>query len=182
MDKKKKVEIIYFYSSLYESKRSLLPIVKRLRRERKDLNIRLINIDEPENVELMELYNVNSVPLVIFLTPKGDVASRKSVSLSDEVVINSIADQVIKGNLPKPRVGEMRKRILGSLKSVPRRNELTQLMIEQIESDLLEVDSEDELYESVNLHISMINHTIRDLEEFKKALQAHLRGNQSFIV
>lgn len=182
MGEKKKIEIIYFYSSIYENKRNLLPIVKKLRRARKDLNVRLINVDEPENVDLVELYNVNSVPLMIFLTPKGEVASRKSISLSEEGVINDIVDRVIRGDLPKPHVDGLRRRILESLKSVSRRNELTQLMVEQIESDLLEADSEDEICELINLHISMINHTIRDLEEFKKALQAHLRGNQSFIV
>lgn len=182
MGEKKKIEIIYFYSSIYENKRNLLPIVKKLRRTRKDLNVRLINVDEPENVDLVELYNVNSVPLMIFLTPKGEVASRKSISLSEEGVINDIVDRVIRGDLPKPHVDGLRRRILESLKSVSRRNELTQLMVEQIESDLLEADSEDEICELINLHISMINHTIRDLEEFKKALQAHLRGNQSFIV
>lgn len=182
MDKKRKVEIIYFYSSLYESKKNLLPIVKRLRKERRDIDVRLIDIDEPGNVELAELYNVNSVPLVIFLTPKGDIASRKSVSLSEEGVINSIVDRVIRGDLPRPRVDEIRRKILNLLKSVPRRNELTQLMVEQIESDLLEADSEDEICESINLHLSMINHTIRDLEEFKRALQAHIGGSQSFIV
>ncbi|MBS7605728.1 MAG: thioredoxin domain-containing protein [Candidatus Bathyarchaeia archaeon] len=178
----KKIEIIYFYSSLYESKRSLLPIVKKLRRARKNLNVRLINVDEPENVDLVELYNVNSVPLMIFLTPKGEVASRKSISLSEEGMINDIVDRVIKGDLPKPHVDGLRRRILESLKSVSRRNELTQLMIEQIEGDLLEADSEDDIHEIINLHISMINHTIRDLEEVKKALRAHLKGSQSFIV
>lgn len=182
MGEKKKIEIIYFYSSIYENKRNLLPIVKKLRRARKDLNVRLVNVDEPENVDLVELYNVNSVPLMIFLTPKGEVASRKSISLSEEGVINDIVDRVIRGDLPKPHVDGLRRRILESLKSVSRRNELTQLMVEQIESDLLEADSEDEICELINLHMSMINHTIRDLEEFKKALQAHLRGNQSFIV
>ncbi|MBS7641071.1 MAG: thioredoxin domain-containing protein [Candidatus Bathyarchaeia archaeon] len=181
-ERKKKVEIIYFYSGLYESKKSLLPVVKKLRRERKDINVRLVDIDDPENTELTELYNVNSVPLVIFLTPKGTIASRKSISLSDEDIINSIVDQVIKGDLPKPCVNELKEMILNSLKSIPKRNELTELIIDQIESDVLEADSENEVYEVINFHISIINHTIRDLEEFKKVLQAHVKRDQVFII
>lgn len=177
-----RIEVIYFYSSLYESKKSLLPIVRKLRGERKNINVRLVDVDEPRNVELTELYNVNRVPLIIFLTPEGDVASRKSTSLSDEITINSVIEQVISGDLPKPQVNEMRRRILDLLKSLPRRNELTQLMVEQMESDILEADSEDDIYETISSHISMINHTIRDLEELKRILQAHIKGRQSFIV
>ncbi|MEM1515256.1 MAG: hypothetical protein QXH24_04310 [Candidatus Bathyarchaeia archaeon] len=179
---RRKIEVIYFYSSLHESKQSLLPIVRKLRGEKKNINVRLVDIDEPRNVELTELYNVNRVPLVIFLTPEGAVASRKSTSLSDEVTINSVIEQVISGDLPKPHVDEMRRKILDLLKSVPRRNELTQLMVEQMESDFLEADSEDDVYETMSSHVSMINHTIRDLEELKRILQAHIKGGQSFIV
>jgi thioredoxin-like negative regulator of GroEL len=178
----KKVEIMYFYSDLYESKRRLLPIIRRLQRKRKDIQIRLVNIEEPENSELAELYGVNSVPLVIFLTPKGEVASRKSIPLSDENTINDIANQIIKGDLPKPNVNELKRKILDSFKSVSRRNDLTQLIVEQIESDILEADSETEIYDAINLHISTINHTISDLEEYKIILQKYLRKKQDFII
>jgi hypothetical protein len=179
---KKKVEIIYFYSDLYESKRSLLPIARRLQKMRKDINVRLVNVEDPENVELAELYNVNSVPLVVFLTPQGDVASRKSISLADENIINDIANKIVKGDLPKPNVNDLRKKILDSLKAVSRRNDLTQLIIEQVESDILEADSEEDICNAVNLHLSVINHTIRDLEEYKRTLQAYIKRNQGFII
>lgn len=177
-----KVEIMYFYSDLYESKRSLLPIVRRLRRKRKDIQIRLINVEDPENSELTEFYGVNSVPLVIFLTPRGEVAARKSIPLSDENAINDIANRIVKGDLPKPQVNELKRKIIGSFKSVSRRNELTQLLIEQIESDILEADSEAEIYDAVNFHISTINHTISDLEEYKRILQKYMKKQQNFIV
>ena len=112
-----KVEIMYFYSDLYESKRSLLPIVRRLRRKRKDIQIRLINVEDPENSELTEFYGVNSVPLVIFLTPKGEVAARKSISLSDENIINDIANRIVKGDLPKPQVNELKRKIVQEYQS-----------------------------------------------------------------
>ncbi|MEM2341503.1 MAG: thioredoxin family protein [Candidatus Bathyarchaeia archaeon] len=179
---KVKVEIIYFYSDLYESRRSLLPIIRRLQKKRKDIHIHLINIEEPENSELAELYNVNSVPLIIFLTPKGEVATRKSMPLSDESIINEIANQIIRGDLPKPHVNELKRKILDSFKSVSRRNELTQLIVEQIESDILEADSEAEIYDTINLHISAINHTISDLEEYKTILQKYMRKKQDFII
>ncbi|MCD6470366.1 hypothetical protein J7L29_06160 [Candidatus Bathyarchaeota archaeon] len=177
-----KVEIMYFYSDLYESKRSLLPIVRRLRRKRRDIQIRLINVEDPENSELTEFYGVNSVPLVIFLTPKGEVAARKSISLSDENIINDIANRIVRGDLPKPQVNELKKKIIKSFRSVSRRNELTQLLIEQIESDILEADSEAEIYDAVNFHISTINHTINDLEEYKRVLQKYMKKQQSFII
>lgn len=177
-----KVEIIYFYSDFYESKRSLIPVIKRLQRKRRNIRVRLINVEDPENIELTEFYNVNSVPLVVFLTPKGEVASRKSIPLSDENTINEIANQIIRGDLPKPQINEVRRRILDSLKSVSRRNELTQLIVEQIESDILEADFEEEIYDAVNFHISVINHTINDLEEYKRILQKYMKFKQEFIV
>lgn len=177
-----KVEIMYFYSDLYESRRSLLPIVRRLRKKRKYIQIRLINVEDPENSELTELYDVNSVPLIIFLTPKGEVAARKSLPLSDENVIDDIANRIVKGDLPKPQVNELKRKIVKSFKSVSRRNELTQLLIEQIESDILEADSEAEIYNIVNFHISTINHTISDLEEYKRVLQKYMKKQQNFII
>lgn len=176
-----KVEIIYFYSDLYESKRSLIPLMRRLQR-RKNIRVRLINVEDPENTELTELYDVNNVPLLIFLTPNGEVAARKSIPLSDEGTIDRITNQIIRGELPKPQVNDLRRRIMESFKSVSVRNELTQLMIEQIKSDILEADSEEEIYEIVNFHISTINHTISDLEEYKKILQKYMGRQQNFIV
>ncbi|MEM2526954.1 MAG: hypothetical protein QW825_01635 [Candidatus Bathyarchaeia archaeon] len=176
-----KVEIIYFYSDFYESKRSLIPLMRRLQR-RKNIRVRLINVEDPENTELTELYDVNNVPLLIFLTPNGEVAARKSIPLSDESTIDRIANQIIRGELPKPQVNELRRRIIESFKSVSVRNELTQLIIEQIKSDILEADSEEEIYEIVSFHISTINHTISDLEEYKKILQKYMGRQQNFIV
>ncbi|MEM3715616.1 MAG: thioredoxin family protein [Candidatus Bathyarchaeia archaeon] len=180
--KKEKIEIMYFYSDLYESRRSLLPIVKKLKRKRPDIRVHLINVEDPENEDLTENYGVKSVPLVIFLTPKGEVASRKSVPLSDEDTIDEIAERVIKGDLPKPEVNELKRKILESFKSVSRRNELTQLISEQIESDILEADSEKEIYDAINLYISVINHTINDLEDYRRVLQKYMVRQKNFIV
>ncbi|MEM1606733.1 MAG: thioredoxin family protein [Candidatus Bathyarchaeia archaeon] len=180
--KKEKIEIMYFYSDLYESRRSLLPIVKKLKRKRPDIRVHLIDVEDPENEDLTENYGVKSVPLVIFLTPKGEVASRKSVPLSDEDTIDEIAERVIKGDLPKPEVNELKRKILESFKSVSRRNELTQLISEQIESDILEADSEKEIYDAINLYISVINHTINDLEDYRRVLQKYMVRQKNFIV
>ena len=185
MNKGKKVEIMYFYSDLYESKRRLLPIIKKLRRKRKDVRVRLINVEDPENDELTEFYGVNIVPLIIFLTPEGEVATRKSIPLSDKnaiIELNELANQVARGDLPKPQVNRLRRKILESFKSVSRRNELTQLMVEQIKSDILEADSEEEICEAINVHISAINHTISDLKEYRKILQKYMKRQQNFIV
>ena len=76
----RKVEIMYFYSDLYENERSLSKLSKKLSQARKDIQIRLVNIDNPENDELTEMYGVNMVPLIIFLTPKGEVAARRFLS------------------------------------------------------------------------------------------------------
>lgn len=177
-----KVEIIYFYSDFYESKRSLIPLTRRLQKKRKDIRVRLINVEDPENIDLTEFYNVNNVPLLIFLTPNGEVAARKSIPLSDESTINEIANQIIKGELPKPQVNELRRKIMESFNSVSMRNELTQIMIEQIKSDILEADSEKEIYDIINFHISAINHTISDLEEYRKILQKYMGKRQNFII
>lgn len=179
--KRGKVEIIYFYSDLYESRKSLLPIVRKLQRKRRDIRVHLINIEDPENENLTESYYVKSVPLVVFLTPSGEVASRKSIPLSDESTIERIADQVIRGDLPKPNVNDLKKKILESFKSVSRRNDLTQLIADQIENDILEADSEKEIFDAINFYISIINHTINDLEDYKRVLQKYM-GVQNFII
>lgn len=182
MGEKKRVEIIYFYSDLYENKKSLMSLVRKLKERRKDISIRLVNIEDPGNTQLTELYDVNSVPLMIFLTHEGEVASRKSIPLSDENTINDIADRIVRGDLPKPCVDNLRRKVLDSLKSVSQRNELTQLIVEQIKNDILEADSEAEIHTIINLHISIINHLVRDLEDYKKVLQTYIKRDQTFIV
>ncbi|MEM1506979.1 MAG: thioredoxin family protein [Candidatus Bathyarchaeia archaeon] len=180
--KKEKIEIMYFYSDLYESRRKLIPIVKKLQRKRPNIRIRLINVEDPENEDIAEIYSVKSIPLVIFLTPKGDVASRKSVPLSDEDTIEDIVERVVRGDLPKPEVNELKRRILEPFKLVSRRNELTQLIAEQIEGDILEADSEKEIYDAINLYVSVINHTISDLEDYRRILQKYMVRQKDFII
>lgn len=176
-----KIEIIYFYSDLYESKRNLLPIVRKLQK-RKNIRIRLVNIEDPENEELAEVYGVNSIPLIVFLTPKGEIAARRSMSLSEISAINEIANRIVNGDLPKPHINDLRRKILESLKSVSIRNNLTLIMVDQVENDILEADSESEIYDALNFHISTINHTINDLEEFKRILQKYMKKQQNFII
>ncbi len=176
-----KIEIIYFYSDLYESKRNLLPIVRKLRK-RKNLQIRLVNVEDPENEELAEVYGVNSVPLVVFLTPKGEIAARRSMPLSEITIINEITNQIVKGDLPKPHINDLRRKILESFKSIPMRNDLTLIMVDQVKNDILEADSESEIYDALSFHVSTINHTINDLEEFKRILQKYMRKQQDFII
>jgi len=177
-----KVEIMYFYSDLYENEQNLSELSKKLSRKRRDIEIRLVNIDEPENEELTELYEVNMVPLIIFLTPNGDIAARRFLPLSAEDVVHEIVDQIGKGELPNPVVEKIRTRISESLKNITKRNDLTELIVEQIENDLLEVNVESEIYEMVNSHISAINHAISDLQELRRNLQRFSKKQSAFIV
>lgn len=181
MSGEKTVEILYFYSDLYENKRVLLSIVKKLQR-RKSIRVRLINVEDPKNEELTEAYDVNSVPLIVFLTSGGEVASRKSMHLSETSIIDEIANQIVNGNLPNPHVNDIKRKILEAFKSISARNELMQIMIEQVRSDILEADSEAEIYDALSFHISTINHTIKDLEEFKRKLQGYMQKQHAFIV
>ncbi|MBS7634673.1 hypothetical protein KEJ34_04155 [Candidatus Bathyarchaeota archaeon] len=176
-----KIEIIYFYSDLYESRRNLLPIVRKLQK-RKNVQIRLVNVEDPENEELTEVYGVNSIPLVVFLTPKGEIAARRSMPLSEITVINDIANQIVKGDLPKPHINDLRRKILESFKSISIRNDLTLIIVDQVENDILEADSESEIYDALSFHVSTINHTINDLEEFKRILQKYMKKQQDFII
>jgi len=177
-----KVEIMYFYSDLYENEQNLSELSKKLSRKRRDIEIRLVNIDEPENEELTELYEVNMVPLIIFLTPNGEIAARRFLPLSAEDVVHEIVDQIGKGELPNPVVEKIRTRISESLKNITKRNDLTELIVEQIENDLLEVNVESEIYEMVNSHISAINHAISDLQELRRNLQRFSKKQNAFIV
>ncbi|MCW4020958.1 MAG: hypothetical protein NWF14_07005 [Candidatus Bathyarchaeota archaeon] len=177
-----KVEVMYFYSDLYENEKNLSKISRKLSHKRKDIQIRLVNIDDPGNEELAELYGVNMVPLIIFLTPRGEIAARRFLPLSAEDVVHEIADQIYKGELPNPLVEEIRTRILESFKSVTKRNDLTEIMAEQVETDLMEASTESEICELVNSHISAINHTVSDLQEFKRVLQKHQKKQSNFIV
>jgi len=178
----KKVEVMYFYSDMQEDEKALSKISRKLSRKRNEMQIRLINIEDPRNGELTDLYGVNIVPLLVFLTSRGEIAARRFLPLSAEDVVQEIADQVCRGELPNPWVEEVRTRMLEALKSVTRRNDLTELVVEQIESDLMEASAESEIFEMVNSHISAINHAISDLQEFKKVLKKYEKHRNDFVV
>ncbi len=74
-----RVEIIYFYSDLYENKGKLSRLIRKIQHQRKDVRIQLVNVDDPKNEELTELYDVNTIPLLIFLTSDGK-NSREKIS------------------------------------------------------------------------------------------------------
>jgi len=177
----KKVEIIYFYSDLQEDENELSNVSKKISQKRRDINIHLINVDDPRNEELAQLYEVNMVPMLIFLTPGGEVAARLSIPLSAEEIIQEIADKISAGKLPNPAVEEKRRKILESLKNIDRRSELTDLIIEQIEDDLMEAITKSEITEVVNSHISAVNHTIRDLEEIRRILKKYQKPHETFV-
>lgn len=178
----RKVEIVYFYSDLYENEKNLSELSRKLSRKRRYIQIRLVNIDDPRNEELTELYGVSMVPLLIFLTSRGDIAAKRFLPLSEENIVEEIADQINKGELPNPLVEEIRTKMLEALKSVTRRNDLTELIIEEIESDLIEASSESEICELVNSHISAINHTVSDLQQFKRVLHKFSKNRGGFVV
>ena len=177
-----KVEIMYFYSDIQENKKNLSEITRKLGQKRKDIEIRLVNVDEPGNEEITELYGVNMVPLLIFLNSKGEIAAKRFLPLSAENVVHEITDQINKGELPNPLVEETRTKILEALKAVTKRNELTDLTVEQIESDLEEASTDSEIYELVNSHISAINHAVNDLQELRRVLQKFSKKQDIFVV
>jgi hypothetical protein len=122
------------------------------------------------------------VPMIIFFTPKGDVAAKKFVPLSEESLVQKIVDQINKGDLPNPLVEETKIRILDSIKSISRRNDLTKTIAEQIETDLTESSSYSEIYKLANYYVSTINHAISDLQEFKKALKKYQRKSEKYSI
>ena len=178
----KKVEIIYFYSNINEDEDELSIISRRISRKRRDIDIHLINVDDPRNEELTQLYEVDIVPMLVFLTPKGEVAARLSIPLSAEDIVQEIADKINTGKLPDPKVEKTRGTILKGLKSISGRNDLTNLMIEQIEDDLMEALSESEIAEIIDSYISAVNHTIRDLEEIREILKKYQKPRGNFII
>ena len=178
----RKVEVIYFYSDMHEDEDELSSISRKLAQKRRDINIHLINIDDPRNEELTQLYEVNIVPLLVFLTPRGEIAARLSVPLSAEDVVQEIADRINMGKLPNPAVEEKKRTILESLKSIDRRNDLTEVIIEQIETDLMEALTESEITEMISSHVSAINHAISDLAEIKKVLKRYQKPRNDFVI
>ncbi len=179
--KRKKIEVMYFYSDLYESERTLSKLCRDLNKKRRDIEIRLVNVEDPENEDITRLYDINVIPVMVFLTPNGDVAARRCMPLSAKEVIEDVAERINRGELPDPAAEQVRQKILKDLKSVTKRNDLTQLLIDQVINDIREADSEEELYELINAHISAINHTILDLQNFRQILQKFSRRHH-FIV
>jgi len=178
----RKVEIMYFYSNMYENEKSLSKLSEKFHQERKDIRIHLVNVEDPKNEELTELYGVNMVPVIIFLTSKGKVAARRCLPLSSREVIHEVTNRIRRGELPNVAAEETRTKVLEALKSVTRRNDLTHLIVEQVENDLMEADSDSEVYEMVSSHISALNHAINDLQEFKRVLQKFSKKQKDFIV
>lgn len=179
---REKIEIMYFYSELYESKRELSQFCKSFNEEMSDIRISLVNVEDPENEDMTKLYSVNMVPVMVFLTTKGEVAARRCLPLSAKEVIEEVTQRISKGELPNRVTEQIRQKILSAFNSVTKRNDLTQLIVEQVANDLQEADSELELYEMINSHISAINHTMNDLQNFKQALQRFSRKQPHFVV
>jgi DNA-binding MarR family transcriptional regulator len=179
---RKKIEIMYFYSELYENKRELSQFCRSLNKEKGDIRINLVNVEDPENDDVTKHYSVNMVPVMVFLTPKGEVAARRCLPLSAKEVIEDVTERISKGELPNRVTEQIRHKILNAFNSVTKRNDLTQLVVEQVTNDLQEADSELELYEMINSHISAINHTIHDLQSFKQVLQKFSKKQTIFIV
>ena len=177
-----KIEIMYFYSGLYENRRNLSEIRRKLCKTIKDISIRLVNVEDPKNKEITELYSVNMVPIIIFLTPEGEIAARRSLPLSTEQVVQDIAGKIYKGELPNQTIEENRLKIFEAFKSATQRNDLTDIVVEQVKADLMEADSEDEISELLNSHISLINHVVSDLKEFRKTLQKFSKKQHDFVV
>jgi len=178
---RRKIKIMYFYSDLYENERRLSKLSKKLGEELKGVKIHLVNVEDPRNEDITELYDVNMVPVMIFLTSKGEVAARRSVPLSEKEVIHEVTDRINRGELPNPAVEEARVKILEALKSVTQRNDVTQLIINQARNDLLEADSELEIQEIINSYVSIVNHTIHDLRQFGQVLQRFLRKHEFLV-
>ena len=176
------IEIMYFYSNLYESERKLTKICKSFSKKRRDVRIRLVDVEDPENEDVTKLYDVNMVPVMVFLTPEGEVAARRHSPLSDKEVIEEVAEMIYEGELPNSVAEEIRQRVIAAFKSVTIRNDLTQLIVDQVMNDIQEADVESELYELINSHISAINHTIHDLQNFKEVLQKFSKKQPHFVV
>ena len=179
---RRKIEIMYFYSDLYESERKLSEIRKSLNKERKDIRIQLVNVEDPENEDVTKLYDVNMVPVMVFLTPEGEIAARRRSPLSDKDVIAEVTERISGGELPDAAVEEIRQKVMTAFKSVTKRNDLTQLVVDQVLNDVQEADTESELYELINSHISAINHTMLDLQNIKEVLQKFSKKQPEFVV
>lgn len=177
-----KIEIMYFYSDLYENKRKLSKVCRDLNKEKRGLRIRLVNVEDPENEEVAKLYNINMVPVMVFLTPEGEVAARRCLPLSSKETIEEVTERISNGELPNPSADEVRLEVLDAFKSVTKRNDLTHLMVDQIVNDIQEADSRSELYEMIDSHISAVNHTIQDLQNFKQVLQKFSKKEPHFVV
>lgn len=180
--RRQKIEIMYFYSDLYESEKKLSKLCKNLNREGRNVRIRLLNVEDPENEDITRLYDINMVPVMVFLTPKGEVAARRCLPLSAKEAIEEVTRRINKGELPNPVADQIRRRIISAFRSVTKRNDLTQLMVDQVVNDIQEADSESELYELVNSHVSAVNHAMRDLENFKQVLQKFSKNQPRFVV
>jgi len=178
----RKIEVMYFYSDLYESERKLSRLCKNLSQERRDMKVRLVNVEDPENEDITRLYDVSVVPVMVFLTPNGEVAARRCLPLSAKEVIEEVTERINKGELPNSVAEQMRQRIVSASKSITKRNDLTQIIVEQVINDAQEADSESELYELINSHISAVNHTIQDLQNFKELLQKFSARRSHFVV
>ncbi len=179
---RQKIEIVYFYSDLYESERKLSRLCKSLNKERGDIRVRLINVEDPENDDMTKLYDVNMVPVMVFFTPKGEVAARRCLPLSAKETIEEVTERINNGELPNPIAEEIRRKIIGAFKCVTKRSDLTQLIVDQVVNDIQEADSESELCELLNSHISAVNHTMHDLQNFKQVLQKFSKKQPHFVV
>jgi hypothetical protein len=179
---RRKIEIMYFYSDIYESERKLSRLSKNLNKEKNNIRIRLVNIEDPENEDVTRSYDINMVPVMVFFNPKGEIAARRCLPLTAKEAIDEVTNRINKGELPNLATEQIRQNIINAFKTVTKRNDLTQLIVDQVLNDVQEVDSELELRELINSHISSINHTIGDLTNFKQVLQNFSKKETHFLI
>src|SRR4030095_9386296 len=93
----RKPTVLDFYASLFQPCKDPEPLIAKAKSEYgEQVNFVSVNVDDPNNEQIIDLYGVSPIPTVVFLSPNGEVVTY-SIGFSGENSINTGLKKILKG-------------------------------------------------------------------------------------
>lgn len=92
-----KPTVIDFYASWCQPCKQLEPLIEKAKSEYgEQVNFLTVNVDDPNNEQIIDQYGVSPIPTLVFLGPDGEVVTY-SIGFSGEQSLNSGLKKILKG-------------------------------------------------------------------------------------
>jgi len=92
-----KPTVLDFYASWCQPCKQLEPLIAKAKSEYgEQVNFVSVNVDDPNNEQIVDQYGVSPIPTLVFLSPDGEVVTY-SIGFSGENSINTGLKKILKG-------------------------------------------------------------------------------------